>query len=381
MKKVYWRPRRVSTTVLTLIASLSLSVVGVVEIFKRETLQPHYKEKIEAAQLAEEMFAALKTERLRRGIPLTPKADPSQSGLIGSAVSDVTSVPGNLIAKQTSANPNFAAVIVEMLFDAGVKPGDLVAVGYSGSFPAINAALCAALEVMKAKPVVISSATASQWGANLNGFLWIDMEDFLFRSGLMSFKSIAASLGGLDDIGQGMELDAQEGLEKSITNLGLHLLRANDVDAAVEERVTLYKTSSEGRPYKAYINVGGGTVSVGGVQGKKVYTPGLNIRATNNALRVNSIMSHFMREGVPVLHLVNVVSLARSYSLPVAPPIMPNIGEGSIFSRQEYNKPLAAMGIVIIIASLIGFLRSGFGVRLIQSRIKDSEPAKSEPMV
>ena len=94
----------------------------------------------------------------------------------------MTSLPGHLGSKQTSINPNFAAVVVGMLKDAGVQEGDCVAVGCTGSFPAMNVAVYSALETLRARPIVICSAGSSQYGANTPDLLWIDMERLSARS-------------------------------------------------------------------------------------------------------------------------------------------------------------------------------------------------------
>ena len=96
-------------------------------------------------------------------------------------------------------NPNFAAVVVEWLKELGVKSGDVVAVGASGSFPAMNIAVYAALHELGIEPIIISSTAASQWGANEPSFTWLDMEAVLRKSDVFPYKSVAASLGGVGD--------------------------------------------------------------------------------------------------------------------------------------------------------------------------------------
>ena len=157
-----------------------------------------------AARLAERGMDVIKRERQQRGHRIRRHFDPAASGLIGDSMTLVTSLPGNLRAKQTSVNPNFAAAVVQMLRQAGVKEGDCVAVGCSGSFPALNLAAYAALESMQVKPVVVASACASQFGANMPDMMWIDMERLLHERGLISFRSVAVSVGGSGDRGLGM---------------------------------------------------------------------------------------------------------------------------------------------------------------------------------
>ena len=59
--------------------------------------------------------------------------DSVQAAMIGLPTSAITTDPGSLRSKVTSTNPNFAAAVVAMLRKAGVGPGDVVAVSYTGS--------------------------------------------------------------------------------------------------------------------------------------------------------------------------------------------------------------------------------------------------------
>ena len=155
MKDVYWRPQ--GTPVLAFVLVALLSVVGLilVERLLTEKARPHLAEKIAASKLALTAMEMVKRERLERGIPVDRETDPLESGLIGWFVSPVTSDAGDLVAKQTTINPNFAALVVQLLREARVKEGDTVAVSFTGSFPALNIAVAAAMKTLKVKPVII----------------------------------------------------------------------------------------------------------------------------------------------------------------------------------------------------------------------------------
>ena len=176
MKKLYWRPRAVSKTALILISILSIGGMVLVENFQVTKQRSFYEEKIKATALMVSSMEVIREARLALGVPIDLDKDPTGSGMVGLPMSPTTSISGVLEAKQTSANPNFAGVVVDMLKRAGVEEGDTVAVGVSGSFPAINLATYCALEVLKVKPIIIASAAASQWGANIPELTWLDME-------------------------------------------------------------------------------------------------------------------------------------------------------------------------------------------------------------
>lgn len=74
---------------------------------------------------------------------------------------------GNLEAKRTSTNPNAAALVVHLLYQAGVRPGDRIAVNCSGSFPALILSVLCAMDAMELDGTVFCSVGASTYGADL----------------------------------------------------------------------------------------------------------------------------------------------------------------------------------------------------------------------
>jgi len=426
MKRIYWRPRAVSKPALILIALISLAGLVVVERWKVENPQPYLEEKRAAAMLAQQAFDFIKAARIDVGPPIDKTIDPSESGLIGIPMSPVTTVFGDVSAKQTSVNPNFAAIIVEMLKEAEVQEGDVVAVGMSGSFPALNICTYAACETLKVKPLVISSASASQWGANVPALLWPDMELLLrkkgkkipvvdddgkpvldengeptFRDeGLFTITSIACSIGGHQDRGLGLDEGGMRLAKASIERNGLQPFRIEfakpitaenpmtitdlkaDFTANVDDRMRLYEEKAEGKRIKAYINVGGGMVSVGRNIGKLMFRPGVNKRPPRNVRQIDGVMPRFINQDVPVIHVVHVNALANRYTLPLEPAEAPPIGEGGVFYGINYSKSLVIGVLAFILLCLYGFIRSDVGFRILRasqgSRPRDTQP---EPMV
>ena len=363
MKKLYWRPNRVSRIELLFIASLALSGMVAVENFPAVQKRQHYTEKIAASQLALRAMLELKQERERRKIPISEQGDPAKSGMIGDLLSPIASNSGHLPSKQTSVNPNFAAVVVHQLRRADVDKGDWVAVGVSGSFPALNVATYAALETIGAKPVVIASAAASQWGATHPRFTWLDMEGSLNKRRVFTTHSIAASLGGIDDRALGLSSAGKAMLAQAIERAGIPIIAPVNYEESVALRMKLYEGRAGLEAYKAYINVGGGTASVGTRIGKKMFQPGLNRRTPLGDVP-DSVMLRFSQAGIPIIHLSNVVELAQRYGLPEAPHSMPAVGQGKVFVTVQYNLWLAGGVLFAIAAVAILFLRLHLGVRL-----------------
>jgi len=369
MRRMYWRPRKVSLRSIVILCVVALGGVAVSEAARRQRpSDPLAERKLAAAQLAEEAFAAIKQERLRRGHVIRPELDPAETGLIGEYLTPVTSTTGHLGSKQTSANPNFAAVVVEMLEQAGVREGDVVAVGCSGSFPALNVCVFCALETLGVEPIVVASAAASQFGANMPDLLWIDMERHLRERGLVSFGSVAASYGGFEDLAVGMTEEGRQLITEAIRRNQLPLIEEDDYESSLEARMALYEQHAAGRPVQAYINIGGGSVSVGRSTGKKLYQPGLNLETTEEALEIDSVLTRFARKGTPVIHLVEVQDIARAYRLPNPPQEMIVAGEGELFYNVPLGRQVAGGALLVIVAMLAVSYRRGPGAPLKTAR-------------
>ena len=367
MRRIYWRPTGVSTNELLVIAAIALAAIVVVEAFPERTSEIYLKQMLEASQLAGDAMDALHAERVRRRIPIDPIADPAGSGLIGVAMSEVTSNTGNLLAKQTTINPNWAAVAIQLLREAGVQEGDTVAVGLSGSFPAMNVCLYAAMEVMHLEPIVISSVSASQWGANVPKFLWLDMERVLYDKKILTVRSSAASLGGAEDRAAGLSEDGISRLKRAIARSKLPLIDPENYAESVVERMAIYRDLARGKPIRAYINVGGGTSSVGTKRSKYAFQPGVNRRTPPRAALIDSVMARFLDEGIPVIHFLQVNRMAQRYGLPVSPQVRPQVGTGKVFLQRRYNPWLAFGALCLVIGNLFLFMRSGRGRMALES--------------
>lgn len=381
MKRVYWRPKSVSRTALLLISAFAILGMVLVEQFPTVRQMPWQAEKMEAAQLAKSAFDVIAVAREQSGEPIEPKIDPTESGLLGISTSNVTSLTGSLPAKQTTINPNFAAAVVQILKDAGVKKGDVVAVGVSGSFPAMNICTYAALETLETQPIVIGSGASSSWGANLPNLLWLDMEKILADDDVFATRAIAASVGGEADRGLAFPREGVEAIRGVIEENGIQLLNEKKFEKILEQRMEIYRQRSGGKPIAAYINVGGGMASTGRTAGKEAFKSGLNEEVPDEAVELDGIMERFGKAGVPVIHLVKISSLAKEFGLPESPQTMPQVGEGGVFKKPDYNRWLALVILLIEMALLYLFIRSDVGFRLLRPGTKRGDQSAPEPMV
>lgn len=124
MKKLIWKPSTVSWQIHLVIAIMSIIGMVIVESFKINVKQPHYKEKVLAAQYMLKGMEILKRHRLEKVGPINKVIDPLRSGLIGVLTTPITSTTVDIDSKLTSVNPNWAAVIVSMLKEVKVKTAE-----------------------------------------------------------------------------------------------------------------------------------------------------------------------------------------------------------------------------------------------------------------
>ncbi|MFN3201291.1 MAG: poly-gamma-glutamate system protein [Bradymonadia bacterium] len=367
MKALYWRGRHPSLWVLLVATCWMVGSTVLVERWPEQVEQSGHAGKIAAAEKAKAAFEHIKGARGHLGVAIDARLDPQGSGLIGAPMSPVTSNSGHLPAKQTSINPNFAAVIYGQLQQAGVERGDLVAVGVSGSFPALNICTYAALETLGARPLVLASASASQFGANLPELMWLDMERVLADAQVLTTRASGASLGGIQDQALGMDAKGRALLKQAMARnnvpfIGLETTsdRPLDLKPAVDDRIARYRAAASGQPIKAYINVGGSTVSLGGTEGRRAFKPGLNADPILGIEEIPGVMARFAAEEVPVIHLAQVEELARLEGLPLRPQVAPAVGEGGIYIKGEPRGWLAVLCLIIGIALLVlGDKRTG----------------------
>lgn len=365
--RLYWRPGKVSNPSLAVLALVALSVLLVVEHEKVIIKQEYYDEKQEAVRLQVLGMEAIKAEALRVRRRIDPSVDPLETGLIGQAMSPLTSVVGYLEAKQTSVNPNFAALIVQLMKEAGLREGDRVAIGASGSFPALNLAVLVGCKVLKLRCVMVTSVAASMYGANHPRLTWLDMERVAYRAGAIDVRSSAASIGGTDDNGGQLSEEGVELILRAIERNKVPLIREGSLQGNIEARMRLYEQAAQGEPYKAYINIGGSEASVGSHFTKVLFKPGINRSLPRKRIRDEGVMTLMMRRyKVPVIHLSKVSQLAEKYGLPLAPKKMPPLGEGPLFYNVEYNVTLTAVLFAILVAITVLVVRFDIG-RLFKS--------------
>jgi len=291
---------------------------------------------VEAARLMERSLVSIKALRLEKGLPIDPALDPNGTGIIGDEFSPLTTSVGEVEAKRTAANPAFAAVMVGYFRRAGLRPGDVVAVGASGSFPAFALATLSAAHALGLQPVVIYSVGSSMFGANIPGFTLIDMLARLRRDGLLPYGLAAVSPGGGgdgDDTGGGVLFDESgDTLMAESRRSGVPIVRGETLADRIQDRLRIYERASAGRPVRCFVNIGGAAASFGSTSASLSLPNGLVLRPpVLPSSPTRGVVFEFAARGVPVVHLLFVKGLARDNGLPYDPIPFPPVGVGTVY--------------------------------------------------
>jgi poly-gamma-glutamate system protein len=285
------------------------------------------REMNEAARLMDKAEITVRDCRAARGFPADERSDPNRTGLIGLEMSPITTSLGSLEAKRTTTNPEFAGLVVRLMSEAGVRKGEVVAIGASSSFPALIIATLSAAKVMGLEPLVISSLGASEWGANIPDFNWLDIAECLRAAGLLDVRPIALAVGGDEDVGRDLSPEGRELLRTRIGGSGIPFIEQADLRANVAERLRLYEEAAQGRPIKAFVNIGGSWANIGTNAEVLKLRPGLLRDVFVPPPGERGVLQAMAAKKVPVIHLLNIKGLAERYGLPWDPKPLPRPGE------------------------------------------------------
>ena len=345
----------------TLVILSAIALVSFIVSINSTTIDisPSYDMKIKAANLMKESMDELKNVRMEAGVFIDDENDPNETGLVGSPFSLITTDEGDLDAKLTTLDPNFSAGMVELMLQMSLQAGDTVAILLTGSMPGANVAVLTAANAMGLIPIIITSVGASQWGANHTDFTWLDMESILFNKGLINSRSVAASVGGRNDMGRLLSPAGREIIISNIKNYNIPLIRKNRLADNIDERMKLFESFNKIMNYNAMINVGGGVASLGTSFNSKLLPAGIVNRSevVNISIRdggIEGVLAKFAKKNVPVLHVLNIKSLTEQLGMPFAPIPIPEVGSGVLYAEEKYNILIATVCLFIVCGLVFG---------------------------
>ena len=348
-----FKPVIQETRTLVVLAIISIIAYSIAFFSRMEFVSNTYDIKINAAMKMQESMKMLKNIRMEKGVFIDIENDPNETGLVGSQFSLITTDEGDLDAKLTTLDPNFAAAMVELLTRANLTSGDTIALMLTGSMPGANMAMLIACKAMDIYPFIISSIGASQWGANDPEMTWLDMERILFEQRYISSRSIAASIGGRNDRGRLLSPKGRELIRYNIENNKLPLISGTGLEDNVNKRMEYFGAHN----YKAVVNIGGGVASLGTSFNLRLIKPGIvyrkDIEKISRGDGIEGAVVKFSKQNIPLIHILNIQKLTDELGMKYAPIPIPEIGEGSLYAIEKYDLKITVLSLIIVSLSVV----------------------------
>ena len=314
---------------------------------------PYYDTQAEASNLMKDCEDFLYSYIIANNIEIEPE-DLNLTGLIGPAYTPLMTTMGDIAAKRTSLDPNFAAVLVKYFNQAGLKKGDAVAIGSSGSFPALAIATICACNAMGLEARVIASIGASTYGATRVELSLPKMLSLLKDEKLLDFSLLAVSPGSEGDRGvgtmEGLLFDnTRETVLEIAYNSDAPVIDEPTLADSIKRRMELY-----GSDVKMFVNVGGAGTNIGSSMEYLDVKPGLSLKLTSipqSATR--GALYEFASMGIPVVNMLNIKTIASDEGLPMDSVPLPKPGEGGVYYRTSYNRVLIIVSLILIMTGFV----------------------------
>lgn len=360
-------------TVLRLMGA-ALAILMIAAFFTQQSAvtekTEYYDIQLEAARKLGDCFAAVKRYKEQLGIPLS-EDDFHHTGMIGLPYTAITTTSGALEAKRTAASPDMAALCVRMLYEAGIRPGDTVGAGFSGSFPGMNLAVVAACESMGVKLVCISSVGASTYGANNPELTFPEMLYRLRADGIIETGNAAVTMGGHLDTGADMDPAVVCDIALRLIDNGIVFFEEADFASNIKLRENIYERNG---PIDCFIAVGGNITSLGkGESGISLGQGVLHGGSTPVIDESSGLVQRYLSHGLPVINLLNIKKLMADYSMAYDPVKWPPEGASAVYYSTGYSKIWITVGIAAAVLVLLLCLPVRYGTKQNIERTQDHE--------
>lgn len=365
---------------------VSLLAWGLLRLLAPGPAIPWTPEMLDAAGKTQEAMSTVARFCREAGIPIEPLADPNGTCLVGPEMGELFTTLGQVEAKRTTLVPDMAGLMVHLLQEAGVSRGDRVAVGASGSFPALMIATVVAVEALGAHPVTVLSLGASSFGATRLDFHLLHLHQLLRAAGVFSAPAAAVSLGGSGDAGLQFDPEVRDRLVRDVEESGLPLPAEPDLASSVARRMELYmgpapaadpgaapSQGAETEPGEgavvrgqtppsrpaAFVNIGGSDTNMGHSPRVLTLPPGLvgDVRLPPEEER--GVLYEMLARGVPVIHLLYIRGLAMRFGLPWDPIPLPAPGSIPIRDESRGKGPVFWLLTVAYLGALVLVIRGG----------------------
>jgi poly-gamma-glutamate system protein len=274
--------------------------------------------------------------------------------MLGDEYSVITTTLGSVESKSASANPEFGALGVRLLHDAGADSGSVVGLTVTGSFPSLSIALLAACQTIGCRVVMVSSLGASTFGANQPGATWIDQETWLRREGGLTASSAFITLGAEGDTGGGLPDEGIAMLKDAARRNGAGLVIPRGLVDAIDRRLDLFESNH----VSLLVNIGGSQTALGGCVHSTTIPNGIltSFRSCSDSDR--GVIVRLLERKIPVIHLLNIRDLAAKNGLQLSPD--------SLYQNYSLYNDKKIRGWLYILSFLV--ITGGLGLGIIRQK-------------
>ena len=290
--------------------------------------------------------------RQRNNILVNTETDPLNSGFIGKEFSPITTTLGNIEAKQTATNPDFAALFVRWFGKLALKKGDKIIIHSSGSFPALCISAIIAAETFGLESLIFSSLGASSFGANLPEFTYWDMENILLKQSLIHHHTLFATPGGQHDNGSSFWEGGMEIARQAAARNNLRLRVAANLEEAIANKLSAIRAF---RFVKLFINIGGNQAAVGSYPCSMQIPVGLIRQHLSCQSKQAGLIYRLNQEGLPLIHMLQIKDIALANGISLIPHKTKKSGLSDLYYKKESPVLLNAL-LVFLMAGIWLFI-------------------------
>ena len=346
---------KINSFVFFLCACFSIACIFLVKSCETKQKTPYYDRQIEASYLMQKCEAFLYDYAKKNNIEIEEQ-DINNTALLGPEYSALATTLGDADAKRTILNPNMAALVVKYLEESGLKEGDVVAIGCSGSFPGLALASFCACTAMGLEARIIVSFGSSFYGATRPDFSMPLITYLLLDNGYIEGKLLAISPGSENDYGVGafegllFENTRQTMLDKAFElsqKSGCEFIDLANLKESINRRLELYGDVD------LFINIGGASVNTGTSSQALELSSGLVTTAKSIPLdETRGLVFEYLDKGIPVINLLNIKTMVLDNGLPFDPVPLPQVGEGDVYYLKKVSVAIVVLAFLFILTVL-----------------------------
>ena len=230
----------------------------------------------------------------------------------------------------------------------------------------VLATLCAG-KALGLVPVLIYSLGASQWGANEPTFTWLEMERCLLDRKILPYRVAALSLGGDTDRATELSPATAASMQARAEATGALVVESPDLVENVRQRMAIYREEARAARIAAFVNVGGTWANLGTDPAVLDLEPGLNRVTSIPEPSRRGVLYEMAKDGIPIIHLLNLKGLVTRYGLPWDPIPLSSPGDGGIYHETSgvgaWPLAISATYLALILALALFWRRLPFGRR------------------